>query len=207
MKKLFYLFIGGIALLMSCAAEPSDDVATDIYNDKEKLIYDIDLMSSGTFDMSWIVDKQIVDTATFVSDWDSKDRIISHFPVEYLYRQLVDRNASITYDKQSYWSTKMSFVGISTGNAYYANNKSLPETTFEMDGKSWYFIPEIRADKLTDNSTTLMYDYLKDVWSGAVNLDSCFFVNRENRENLEIKRYGFNPPLTLSFQTTGRKQK
>lgn len=217
MKKLFYLFIGGIALLMSCATDYTDDAVTDVYKDTGKLIEDMKLVSSGTYDMAWIVNKQVVDTAT-LSSKDNKI-VISHFPVEYLYRKLLGgnkmehtipdeyyegRNPTFEFTEESYWSIKTSFVGVSTGNAYYANNTSLPGTTFQMDGKSWYFIPEIRVDKLADNPTSLMYDYIKDVWSGAVNLDSCFFVNREN---LEINRYGFNPPLTLSFQTTGKKQK
>ena len=204
MKKFTVFIIGGIALLMACTADPALDSVASIYEDKERLNSDIDIRSSGTFDMAWIVDKQVVDTATFSTEWDSEYRIISHFPVEYLYRKLVGKNASIIYNKQSYWPIKMSFVGISTGNAYYANSPSQPSTTFKMNGVEWFFIPEIRTSMLEANSSSLIYDYNKDVWSGAVNMDSCIFVNREN---LEIKRYDFNPPLTLSFQTTGRKKK
>lgn len=205
MKKLFYLLIGGIALLMACTADPALDSVASVYEDKEKLNSDIGIRSSGTFDMAWIVDKQVVDTATFSTEWEPNYGTISHFPVEYLYHRLVDENASITYgNKQSYWMLKLSFVGISTGNAYYANSTSQSSTTFKMNGVDWSFIPEIRTSMLEANSSSLMYDYNKDVWSGAVNMDSCFFVNRENQE---IKRYDFNPPLTLSFQTTGRKNK
>lgn len=206
MKKFTVFIIGGIALLMSCAADPALDSTASIYEDKEKLNSDIGIRSSGTFDMAWIVDKQVVDTATFSTEWEPNYGTISHFPVEYLYHRLVDENgASITYDnKQSYWMLKLSFVGISTGNAYYANSTSQSSTTFKINGVEWFFIPEIRTSMLEANSSSLMYDYNKDVWSGAVNMDSCLFVNREN---LEIKRYDFNPPLTLSFQTTGRKKK
>ena len=109
MKKFTIIAIGGIALLMACTADPALDSAASIYEDKERLNSDIDIRSSGTFDMAWIVDKQVVDTATFSTEWDSEYRIISHFPVEYLYRKLVGKNASIIYNKQSYWPIKMSY--------------------------------------------------------------------------------------------------
>ena len=46
MKKFTVFIIGGIALLMSCAADPALDSAASIYEDKERLNSDIHITST-----------------------------------------------------------------------------------------------------------------------------------------------------------------
>ena len=88
MKKLFYLLIGVISLLAACTAEPAMDTTAAVYADKDKVIADINEQSMGTFDMSWIVKKQVVDTATLSSK--GKNIVISHLPVKYFTWNLLD---------------------------------------------------------------------------------------------------------------------
>lgn len=212
MKKLFYLLIGGIALLMACAADPALDETAALYEDKERLNLDIVIRSSGTFDMAWIVDKQVVDTATLNSK--EKNIVISHLPVKYFtwnFKDFVNQypggwNPTYGYTEQSYWIINTSFLGYSASNAYYSNSPSSnvlsPKTEFIMDGKEYGFQAFFSNDTQNGLPISLMYDVIKDVWSGSVNLDSCHLISGK-----DIERFIFNPPLTLSFQTTGRKQK
>lgn len=214
MKKLFYLLIGGIALLMSCATDYTDDAVTDVYKDTGKLIEDMKLVSSGTYDMAWIVNKQVVDTATL----SSKDNniVISHLPVKYFtwnYKDFVNQypggwNPTYGYTEQSYWIINTSFLGYSASNAYYSNSPSSialsPKTEFIMDGKEYGFQAFFRNNTQNGLPISLMYDVIKDVWSGSVILDSCHLISGKDIERFI---FNFNPPLTLSFQTTGRKQK
>lgn len=212
MKKLFYLLIGGIALLMSCAAEPALDTTAAVYADTDRVIADINEQSMGTFDMSWIVKKQVVDTATLNSK--EKNIVISHLPVKYFtwnFKDFVNQypggwNPTYGYTEQSYWIINTSFLGYSASNAYYSNSPSSnvlsPKTEFIMDGKEYGFQAFFSNDTQNGLPISLMYDVIKDVWSGSVNLDSCHLISGKDTE-----RFIFNPPLTLSFQTTGRKQK
>ena len=221
MKKFFYLLIGVISLLAACTAEPAMDTTAAIYADTDKVIADINERSSGTFDMAWIVDKQIVDTATLYSK--DNNIVISHFPIRF-FLELDYINHSVSYNgsypvdypegwnptyvyaEESNWCFNTSFVGFSTSNAYFSNSPSSsvlsPKTEFLLDGKKDGFQAYFSNDAQNGLPISLMYDVTKDVWSGSVLVDSCKFASDAGEG---IQRY--SPPLTLSFQTTGRKQK
>ena len=209
MKKLVLLFIIGVLITASCTNDSEVDLTADIVDNMKQMQDLVNTQGKGTYDMVWIVNKAIVDTATLSTEWDSKYIVISHLPDTYLFHDnlgkyslnydiIKDYQPSYGHTKQSYWYVNTSFVGISTSNAYFSNSVMTPVTYFLYYGIVVGFMPYFGSD------LSIIYDTQKDVWSGSVSLDSCKFFNVEKGEP---NKYIFSPPLNLSFQTTGKKKK
>jgi hypothetical protein len=209
MKKLVLLFIIGVLITASCTNDSEADLTAEIVDNMKQMQDLVNTKGKGTYDMVWIVNKAIVDTATLSTEWDSKYIVISHLPDTYLFHDnlgkysfnydiIKDYQPSYGHTKQSYWYVNTSFVGISTSNAYFSNSVMTPVTYFLYDGIVVGFMPYFGSD------LSIIYDTQKDVWSGSVSLDSCKFFNVEKGEP---NKYIFSPPLNLSFQTTGKKKK
>ncbi len=209
MKKLVLLFIIGVLITASCTNDSEADLTADIVDNMKQMQDLVNTQGKGTYDMVWIVNKAIVDTATLSTEWDSKYIVISHLPDTYLFHDnlgkyslnydiIKDYQPSYGHTKQSYWYVNTSFVGISTSNAYFSNSVMTPVTYFLYEGIVVGFMPYFGSD------LSIIYDTHKDVWSGSVSLDSCKFFNVEKGEP---NKYIFSPPLNLSFQTTGKKKK
>ena len=87
MRKLFYMFIG-LGLLASCSTNPDadspksqSDASSEYKIGQDESNYG--RLSKGTYNLSWVVDRQEIDTATlYVGDTPSSMRI-SHFPMGY----------------------------------------------------------------------------------------------------------------------------
>ena len=198
MKKILYFIIGIIPLLVSCA-DGHDDATVDIYKDIDKLKNDIDLQSKGIFKMVWIVDKQVVDTAEFICGSDYAT--IEYLPAEYLVKQLIPdiKREDLSFLGASEWPLIIKWNGYSEDwhNAYYMNNKKWIECKLKIKQEEYIITFRIGDNYLS----SLVYDVLKDTWSGTVPLDYLFIESTSTNEFIE-KRY--DPALNLSFQTIKR---
>lgn len=200
MKKLLYFIIGIIPLLVACAAEPPYDNATAVvYSDIEKVKEDIKDQSRGNFRMVWIVDKQVVDTAEFICNGEVAS--IKYLPAEYLVRQLLPdiKREDLSFLGASEWPLIIKWNGYSEDwhNAYYMNNKKWIECKLKIKQEEYIITFRIGDNYLS----SLVYDVLKDTWSGTVPLDYLFIESTSTNEFIE-KRY--DPALNLSFQTIKR---
>ena len=88
MKRLFLFMVGVIPLVMSCSKSDTDDIASAIYEDNDKLLKEIATMSRGSFGVAWTIDNNPVDTATFSNQDNFSLPVISHFPMEYFMKIL-----------------------------------------------------------------------------------------------------------------------
>ena len=210
MKRMFYLFIGVMSLLSACTAEPAMDTTVAVYADKDKVIADINKQSKGTFDMTWNADKLQVDTATLSTELDARYTVISHFPMNLFIGMTGGTNPNdyIEYSPSSYWLLDLSFTGYSASNAYLSNSTWAPRTYYKYNGQDYACQIWMNTTSVPGDQTALMYDFQKDVWSGVLSIDS-FAIMRIKDNKTEAWRMWRKDkaPLTLTFQTTGRKQK
>lgn len=208
MKKLLYFIIGIIPLLVACAAEPPYDTASANSSDLERLTDNILDKSKGTYDMVWIVQKTIVDTATFSSEL-SPNHVISHLPIKHLFKLEGGPN-NYSYDSKSYWYLNLSYIGYSTSNAYLSNDSWKPITYFKLNDEEYVCQIWINTKQNSGKRTTLVYDIENDVWSGTVSLDSFSLAKASEPEKVRIYRseeLNLGDYVNFSFQTTGRKKK
>lgn len=203
------LVVVGLPLWASCSNDSEIDLSIEIAENQKQMQNLVNTQGKGTYDMVWIVNKAVVDTATFSTEWDSKYIVMSHLPDTYLFHENIGKY-SLLYDvienyqpsyghtKQSYWYINPSFIGISSSNAYFTNSMMTPVTYFLYEGIVVGFMPYFSSEM------SVTYDTQKDVWSGSVSLDSCSFFNVE-KGGPELFKY--SPSLNLSFQTTSKRKK
>lgn len=213
MRKLFYMFIG-LGLLVSCSNNPDDgltepqwDAANGQYagGDSE---YRPGSLIKGTYNLSWVVDKQEIDTATLVVGNSQSSMRISHFPMAY-FLNLVGKKVEPTeinyLSGESDWKFNVDIVGFSANNAYLQNSVWAPQVRFEVNGEDYSFLLYMNLeDGVTLNHrTSLMYDTMKDMWSGATPVYKFELTNHKTEEHWN--KY-FATPINMTFQTTGRKK-
>ena len=164
-------------------------------------------LSKGTYNLSWVVDRQEIDTATlYVGDTPSSMRI-SHFPMGY-FLNLVGKKVEpteISYlSGESDWKLGVDVVGYSVNNAYLQNSTWAPQVWFELNGEDYSFLIYIENEESTSNRfTSVMYDTLKDMWSGAAPVYRFVMTNHATNECWDRT---FPTPINMTFQTTGRKK-
>lgn len=210
MKKLVLLLIIGVLITASCSNDSEADLTAEIVDNMKQMQDLINSQARGTYDMVWIVDKSVVDTATFSTEIDPQNCIISHFPIDFLDFQVMGRIADdsyfkFTYDYQSTWVMYLSYVGYSTSNAYLSNAIWNPRTFYKLNGDDHICQVWINSEQFAGNQTMLIYDTEKDVWSGSVPLDSFKLTRVKDQLSYTWRKHPY--PLNLSFQTTGKKKK
>lgn len=104
MRKLFYMLIG-LGLLASCSNNPDDrdeiPPQFDSNNSQSAIAgedgYGFDIRLKGTYNVSWVVDRQEVDTATLVVGGTPTYMRISHFPMSYFLNLVGKKRCSGRY--------------------------------------------------------------------------------------------------------------
>lgn len=215
MRKLFYMLIG-LGLLASCSNNPDDrdeiPPQFDSNNSQSAIAgeggYGFDIRLKGTYNVSWVVDRQEVDTATLVVGGTPTYMRISHFPMSY-FLNLAGKKvapADIIYTQgASDWKFDVDVVGFSANNAYLQNSVWAPQVSFQVNGEDYSFLLYMNLeDGVTLNHhTSLMYDTMKDMWSGATPVYKFELINQKTEEHW--KKF-FATPINMTFQTTGRKK-
>jgi hypothetical protein len=170
--------------------------------------YGFDRRLKGTYNVSWVVDRQEVDTATLVVGGTPTYMRISHFPMSY-FLNLVGKKvdpADIIYTQDaSDWKFDVGVVGFSANNSYLQNSVWAPQVSFQVNGEDYSFLLFMNLeDGVTLNHyTSLMYDTMKDMWSGATPVYKFELINQKTEEHW--KKF-FATPINMTFQTTGRKK-
>jgi hypothetical protein len=170
--------------------------------------YRFDRRLKGTYNVSWVVDRQEVDTETLVVGGTPSYMRISHFPMSY-FLNLVGKKvapADIIYTQgASDWKFDVGVVGFSANNAYLQNSVWAPQVSFQVNGEDYSFLLFMNLeDGVTLNHhTSLMYDTMKDMWSGATPVYKFELINQKTEEHW--KKF-FATPINMTFQTTGRKK-
>ena len=213
MRKLFYMLIG-LGLLASCSNNPDDrdeiPPQFDPNNSQSAMegAYSFDRRLKGTYNVSWVVDRQEVDTATLVVGGTPTYMRISHFPMSY-FLNLVGKKvdpADIIYTQDaSDWKFDVGVVGFSANNSYLQNSVWAPQVSFQVNGEDYSFLLYMNLeDGVTLNHhTSLMYDTMKDMWSGATPVYRFVLKNHKTNESWDKT---FSTPINMTFQTTGRKK-
>ena len=191
----------GLWISVSCSVD-SDMSVSALENYAELSKED---MSSVSFDLAWIVDKQVVDTATFEMHRNPSNTVITHFPIPYFFSfvGVEVHPADISYSQTSYWLMDVSLIGSSDNNYYFSNNTWAPRTSFQMNGEDYEFQIYLSTDQMPGMQTALMYDFQKNVWSGMASVDSYRILNLQNPD--EFWEREFSEPLPLIYQTTASK--
>ena len=209
------MFIG-LGLLASCSNNPDDrdeiPPQFDPNNSQSAIAeesgYGFDRRLKGTYNVSWVVDRQEVDTATLVVGGTPTYMRISHFPMSY-FLNLVGKKvdpADIIYTQDaSDWKFDVGVVGFSANNSYLQNSVWAPQISFQVNGEDYSFLLFMNLeDGVTLNHhTSLMYDTMKDMWSGATPVYKFELINQKTEEHW--KKF-FATPINMIFQTTGRKK-
>lgn len=214
MRKLFYMLIG-LGLLASCSNNPDDrdeiPPQFDSNNSQSAIAgedgYGFDRRLKGTYNVSWVVDRQEVDTATLVVGGTPTYMRISHFPMSY-FLNLVGKKvapADIIYTQgASDWKFDVDVVGFSANNAYLQNSVWAPQVSFQVNGEDYSFLLYMNLEESATNKfTSLMHDLLKDMWSGATPVYRFVLKNHKTNESWDKT---FSTPINMTFQTTGRKK-
>ena len=97
MKKLVLLLIIGVLITASCSNDSEADLTAEIVDNMKQMQDLVNTKGKGTYDMVWIVNKAIVDTATLSTECDSKYIVISHLPDTYLFHDNLGKY-SFNYD-------------------------------------------------------------------------------------------------------------
>ncbi len=214
MRKLFYILIG-LGLLASCSNNPDDrdeiPPQFDSNNSQSAIAgedgYGFDRRLKGTYNVSWVVDRQEVDTATLVVGGTPTYMRISHFPMSY-FLNLAGKKvapADIIYTQgASDWKFDVDVVGFSANNAYLQNSVWAPQVSFQVNGEDYSFLLYMNLEESATNKfTSLMHDLLKDMWSGATPVYRFVLKNHKTNESWDKT---FSTPINMTFQTTGRKK-
>ena len=140
----------GLGLLASCSNNPDDrdeiPPQFDSNNSQSAIAgedgYGFDIRLKGTYNVSWVVDRQEVDTATLVVGGTPTYMRISHFPMSY-FLNLVGKKvdpADIIYTQgASDWKFDVGVVGFSANNAYLQNSVWAPQVSFQVNGEDYDF--------------------------------------------------------------------
>ncbi len=210
MKKLFYSLIAVMLLTVSCSNDSDSDMYADVLLSDQEFMKRANASSKGTFDMTWNADKVPLDTATFSTELDSYYTVISHFPVNIFIGMTGGTfpDEHIEYSPSSYWLLDLSFTGYSASNAYLSNSTWAPRTYYKYNGQDYACQIWMNTKSVSGDQTALMYDLQKDVWSGVISIDSFTIMRIQDSKTETWRKWRKDTtPLTLTFQTTGRKKK
>lgn len=213
MKKLIYMLIG-LGLLVSCTEEPDSgsqpqqfDTASGLYGGEGAYSFDGLAAVERVYNLSWVADRQEVDTASFYQDPQRASyMIVSHLPMAY-FLNLLGKPAEpsqISYRPLSGWEIELTLLGYSASNQYLQNSTWAPRVEFMFGGEDYSCIVYMDDENKGGNwKTDVVYDYVRDIWTGSVYVYRLDFVNLSTNERLERT---FSTPLALTFQTTGRRR-
>ncbi|MBQ9216214.1 MAG: hypothetical protein IJ159_05610 [Prevotella sp.] len=201
MKRLLYLFIG-VSLVVSCMKE--DDMYSDASSNP---MVNADPRFKGTYNLSWIVDKQEVDTATLTLDPNDSYSPISHFPMAY-FLNLIGKKVNptdISYQwGMSDWKLMLTVIGYSENNIYLQNATWAPQVWFQLNGEDYSFLIYMNDESNMANwFTSMVYDSTKDMWSGACPVYKFQLINWTTSEQWDRS---YPTPINMTFQTTGKKK-
>jgi len=214
MKRLWFVIVTGIiaSLAASCSNDADADILAEVAKNEQKMQDAVNTRAQGTYDMVWIWNKQVIDTATFSSELDSHFYVISHFPMNHL-NWVVGAPQIYKYSYYSRWNLSLSYMGYSHSNAYLTNHSWNPRTFFELNDEGYVCQIWLNTDQVAGKQTTLIYDSEKDVWSGSIIVDSMYLARVREPDKAVTLRWndadfveGTDPPHHISFQTTGKKR-
>ena len=201
------LWIGGL-LLAACSTGGMDG---DIMDGFPEMPYQDSshesLLGQGVYDMVWVVDQQVVDTATFSTVENPEFTIISHFPIDYFF-DVVGRHVEkedIAYVSwESYWKMVLYQVGYSDSNSYLSNATWAPRVDFDVKGVTYSLLVYLSDERQPSTwYTSLVYDIEHDAWSGSAPV---YRFQLTDINTNECWSYEYPTPLNLYFQTTGRRR-
>ena len=205
MKRLLYVFIGVSLMLVSCSKDSDGMMQEALPMDAG---FNAITYRNGSYNLTWVVDKQEVDTATFIAERQGGyNAIISHFPMAY-FLNLIGKNVNptdISYQwGMSDWKIDYSMIGYSENNAYLQNTVWAPLVWFQLNGEDYSFLIYMNDESNAANwNTSMVYDSGKDIWSGATPVYKFQLINRTTNESWDRS---FTTPINMTFQTTGRKR-
>lgn len=209
MKKLLYILLSlGLLVVVSCQKDGDDTAYSEAmpsYDGSEAN----NAPPKGVYDVAWIVDKEIVDTATLtVGAKKNNDYTpISHFPMRY-FLELVGKKADpedFIYEWCiSDWLINYRVIGFSESKLYLKNWTWAPRINFGVKDETYSFLIYMNDETNVENwYTSMVYDKEKDIWSGATPVYKFQMFNHATNESWDMT---FPVPINMSFQTTGRKK-
>ena len=212
-QKYLALIVLAVGLAASCSKE------SDFSSDSSPMMNNIESMdgildrSRGEYYMSWIIDDQVVDTATFDNQslFNNKYAKISHFPIAY-FLNLFDikvEAAEISFNEDQFnWLIDLNIVGYSTSSLYFHNYRVSPAVTFKIKGEDYaLLIYSNYNDNVNDRHTSIIYDLEKDMWSGIVLVNKLQLTSWYGYSEITGQwERTFTEPIKMTFQTTGRKR-
>ena len=73
MKRLWFVIVTGIitSLAASCSNDADADILAEVAQNEQKMQDAVNTRAQGTYDMVWIWNKQVIDTATFTFSHES----------------------------------------------------------------------------------------------------------------------------------------
>ena len=213
MKKILYIVFGFGLLVSSCHKDEEDYLDRETVSDNRETsnngdgIDSNDALQKGVYDLVWIVDKQVVDTATFTTGYSDLYSPISHFPMVYfldLVGKKVDPSDIIYEWGVSDWLTTISVIGFSESKLYLRNGTWAPRIYFGVKNENYGFEVYLNDETRMENwYTSMVYDKKKDIWSGSTPVYRFLLYNMTTNESWDKT---FSVPIDMSFQTTGRKK-
>ena len=211
MKKLLFICLLGVGLMAaSCGGDDGDflDNTTLENNDPMKGNF---TPPEGEYNVVWIVDKEVVDTATLTVGAKKNGMYtpISHFPMRY-FLELVGKKADpedFIYEwVVSEWLIDYKIIGFSENKLYLRNATWAPRIHFGVKDEYYEFLIYMNDGTHVENwYTSMIYDIDKDMWSGSAPVYGFQLINLTNRES-ESWDMTFPVPINMTFQTTGRKK-
>lgn len=212
-QKYLAIIVLAVGLVASCSQESE---SLDTTNPMEKNLENMDEIlarTKGKHSLSWIVDGQVVDTATFDNTYVTTGKYtkISHFPIVYLLK-FFDKQvepADITYNEDQFnWLMDLNIVGYSESNFYLYNYLVFPKVTFKIKGENYtLFIYSDYSSNVNDRHTSIIYDLEKDMWTGVVLVNKLQLTSWYGYSIIsEQWDRTFTEPINMTFQTTGRKK-
>ena len=196
-------------LTVSCSNDSEADLSLIIVENQVRMSEMVNTQGKGTYDMAWNADKVPLDTATFSTELDLHYTVITHFPVNIFIGMTGGTypDEHIEYSPSSYWLLELSFTGYSASNVYLSNSIWAPRTYYKYNGQDYACQIWMNTSAVPGDQTALMYDLQKDVWSGVISIDSFDIMRiQDNKTEIWRKWRKDTTPLTLTFQTTGRKK-
>lgn len=212
-QKYLAIIVLTVGLIASCAQESeSFDTTNPLENNLENMD-EILARTKGKHNLSWIVDGQVVDTATFDNTYVTTGKYakISHFPIVYLLK-FFDKQVEptdITYNEDQFnWLMDLNIVGYSESNFYLYNYLVFPKVTFKIKGENYtLFIYSDYSSNVNDRHTSIIYDLEKDMWTGVVLVNKLQLTSWYGYSIItEQWDRTFTEPINMTFQTTGRKK-
>ena len=209
MKKLLFILLGVGLLTASCGKDGDSDILDNATLENDGSMKSNYTPPEGVYNVSWIVDKEIVDTATLTvgAEKYSMYTPISHFPMRY-FLELVGKKAEpedFIYESViSEWLTEYKVIGYSENKLYLRNGTWAPRIHFGVKDEYYEFLIYMNEQTHVENwYTSMIYDIDKDMWSGSAPVYEFQLINLTTNESWDMT---FPVPINMTFQTTGRKK-